>query len=319
MDFNDVPLFVRVVELGSFTKAAGALGREKSSVSRSIGRLEDDLGVRLLQRTTRRLSLTDAGRAFYDRVRGAVSGVEEAASAAQAEGSEPRGVVRVNGPPDLDSLGLPELLAEFHSMHPKIHVDLSVSPLAVDIVGEGYDLALRAGSKLHDSGLVARRAGMTDFAIFGSPDYLNRKGHPRSLADVAGHSCVLFRGHAGRATWTLTGPKGDESVEVSGPISVDHMAFAARAVSAGMGLGLLPIALVAGVAKIGPLEVVLREYRMKGGALYVVLPSSAFVPARVAVLRDFLVDRLSSELKKAHESCASHQKGARTRGARHKG
>src|SRR5690349_9114268 len=113
MDYNDVPLFVRVVDTGSFTAAAQALGREKSSVSRSIARLEEDLGVRLLQRSTRRLSLTDAGQAFYERVRGAVSGVDEAARAAQELGIEPRGIVRVTAPPDMDALGLPEVLAEF--------------------------------------------------------------------------------------------------------------------------------------------------------------------------------------------------------------
>lgn len=312
MDYNDIPLFVRVVEAGSFTRAAAALGREKSSVSRSIARLEDDLGVRLLQRTTRRLSLTDVGHAFYERVRGAVSGVEEAASAAQDLGAEPRGVVRVNGPPDIDSLGVPELLAEFSSMYPKIHVELSVSPRAVDIVGEGYDLAIRGG-KLVDSSLVARRVGSTDFAIFGSPGYLDRKGRPRTLADVAKHPCVLIRGHAGRSTWTLTGPNGDESVEVSGPMSVDHLAFAARAVAAGVGLGLLPVALVRSFARIGPLEVVLRDYSAKGGALFIVLPSSAFVPARVALLRDFLVERLSEQIQRATQECKSHAGGARRR------
>jgi DNA-binding transcriptional LysR family regulator len=317
MDYNDVPLFVRVVETGSFTAAAAALGREKSSVSRSIARLEDDLGVRLLQRSTRRLSLTDVGHAFYERVRGAVSGVEEAATAAQEQGSEPRGLVRVNGPPDVDSLGLPELLAEFNATYPKIHVELSVSPRAVDLVGEGFDLAIRGG-KLPDSSLVARRVGSTDFAIFGSPAYLERRGRPRTLADVADHPCVFFRGHAGKATWTLSGPNGDESVDVSGPMSTDHLAFAARAVSAGVGLGLLPIVLVRGFARIGPLEVVLREYSMKGGGLYVVLPSSAFVPARVALLRDFLVERLSEEIRRSTEACKSHSRAEQRRPAKRK-
>jgi DNA-binding transcriptional LysR family regulator len=317
MDYNDIPLFVRVVETGSFTRAAEALGREKSSVSRSIARLEDDLGVRLLQRTTRRLSLTDVGQAFYERVRGAVTGVEEAATAAQDLGTEPRGVVRVNGPPDIDSLGLPEMLAEFNSMYPKIHVELSVSPRAVDIVGEGYDLAIRGG-KLVDSSLVARRVGSTDFAIFGSPAYLDRNGRPRKLADVARHPCVMLRGHAGRATWTLTGPNGDESVEVSGPISVDHLAFAARAVAAGVGLGLLPIALVSAFARIGPLEPVLRDYRLGGGALFVVLPTAAFVPARVGLLRDFLVARLSDELDRANATCRAHAAAAKRRPTKRK-
>jgi DNA-binding transcriptional LysR family regulator len=304
MDYNDVPLFVRVVETGSFTAAAATLGREKSAVSRSIARLEDDLGVRLLQRSTRRLSLTDAGQAFYERVRGAVSGVEEAANAAQDLGTEPRGVVRLSGPPDIDSMGLPEMLAEFGSRYPKIHVELALTARAVDIVGEGFDLALRGG-KLADSRLVARKAGVTALSLFASPDYLKRRSRPRTLADLANHECVLFRGHGGRATWTLDGPNGKESVEVTGPMSVDHLAFAARAVAAGVGLGLLPVPLVHAVARTGPLEVVLPEYKITGAALYVVLPSSSFVPTRVALLRDFLVERLSAQIDAATKTCAS--------------
>src|SRR5215471_9840797 len=113
MDYNDIPLFVRVVEAKSFTSAAAALGREKSSVSRAVARLESDLGVRLLQRTTRKLALTDAGQAFYERVRTSVSGVEEAASAVRELGSEPRGVIRATAPPDAHIFGLAEGLAEF--------------------------------------------------------------------------------------------------------------------------------------------------------------------------------------------------------------
>lgn len=306
MDYNDVPLFVTVVEAGSFTAAAEALGREKSSVSRSIARLEDDLGVRLLQRSTRRLSLTDAGQAFYERVRGAVNGVEEAASAVQELGAEPRGIVRATAPPDMDALGLPEILAEFSATYPKIHVELVLTSRAVDLVGEGFDLALRGG-KLADSGLIARRAGATVHAIFGSAAYFARHGRPKVLADLASHPCVLFRARGGRSTWTLTGPNGDESVDVSGPLSVDNLAFAARAVIAGLGLALLPAPLVHGFGH-GGLEVVLPEYRLEGTALYVVLPSSAFVPTRVAILSDFLVLRLSERILRGTKVCDAQAK-----------
>src|SRR5215813_8924223 len=120
MDYNDIPLFVRVVEAKSFTAAADALGREKSSVSRAVARLESDLGVRLLQRTTRKLALTDAGQAFYERVRGSVAGVDEAANAVRELGSEPRGTVRVTAPPDAHVLGMGEVIAEFLERYPAI-------------------------------------------------------------------------------------------------------------------------------------------------------------------------------------------------------
>jgi DNA-binding transcriptional LysR family regulator len=157
---------------------------------------------------------------------------------------------------------------------------------------------------------VARRAGVTDFAIFGSPAYLERRGRPSALADLAEHACVLFRGHGGRTTWSLTGPNGEESIDVTGPISVDHMAFVARAAVAGIGLALLPIPLALGSAPDGELEVVLPDYRMPGAALSVVLPSSAYVPARIALLRDFLVERLSEHFALATRTCQKHLRPA---------
>src|SRR5258708_17286374 len=180
MDYNAIRLFVRVVESRSVTAAAEALGREKSSVSRAVARLESDLGVRLLQRTTRKLALTDAGQAFYERVRTSVAGVDEAANAVRELGSEPRGVVRMTAPPDVDVLGLGEVIAEFVERHPAIQVDVSMSSRQVDLVAEGFDLALRAG-RLMDSSLVARRIGSADLAMFASPQYLKRRGRPTTV------------------------------------------------------------------------------------------------------------------------------------------
>src|SRR5262249_35707706 len=145
MDFNDVPLFVRVVDLGSFTAAAEALGREKSSVSRAISRLEDDLGVRLLQRTTRKLALTDAGQACYERVRVSVASLADAADAVRELGSEPRGLIRLTAPSDAASFGLADVLAQFAVAYPGIRVEVALTSRHVDLVAEGFDMALRAG------------------------------------------------------------------------------------------------------------------------------------------------------------------------------
>jgi DNA-binding transcriptional LysR family regulator len=194
------------------------------------------------------------------------------------------------------------MLAEFSAKYPKIHIELVLTARTVDMVGEGFDLALRGG-KLADSTLIARRAGATDLAIFGSHEYLKQNGRPETLASLTMHRCVIYRARGGRATWTLTGPNGEESVEVSGPLSVDHLAFVARAAAAGMGLALLPTPLVRGFGVGKSLEVVLPEYSVRGAALHVVLPSSAFVPIRVALLRDFLVERLSEEISHATKAC----------------
>jgi DNA-binding transcriptional LysR family regulator len=304
MDYNDIPLFVRVVEAHSFTAAAEALGREKSSVSRAIARLESDLGVRLLQRTTRKLALTDAGQAFYERVRTSLSGVEEAASAVRELGSEPRGVIRATAPPDSHIFGLGEALAEFVERYPQIHIDLSLSSRHVDLVAEGFDIAVRAG-RLTDSSLVARRIGSTDLAMFASPKYLERRGRPKTLRDLAAHDMLFFR-QRGQATWTLTGPDGRPvTIELHGKLTGDDMSFLTRAAAGGAGIALIPAIHARGPAQRGELELLLPEYKLDGGALHVVLPSSSYVPSRVALLRDFLVERLGRVLEASHDGCAA--------------
>lgn len=307
MDLNDAAHFARVVELGSFTKAAAALGLPKSSVSRSVARLEGDLGVRLLQRTTRRLGLTDAGQAFFERVRGAISGLDEAASAVQELGGEPRGVVRLTAPPDAYTIGLPEALAEFHEKYPQIHVELGLTSRTVDMVAEGFDIAVRGG-RLADSTLIARKIGTSDARLFASPRYLERRGAPKTLADLATHDAVMYRAKNGRITWHLTGPDGDVSVEVKGPMSADEMSFVARAAAAGLGVALLPITVAHRFYDDGELLPVLTDYRVTGAVLSVVLPSTIYLPARVALLRDHLVAHLTRVHADMERSCARAKK-----------
>jgi DNA-binding transcriptional LysR family regulator len=302
MDYKDVALFTRVIEAGSFTSAAAALGLPKSSVSRGVSRLESDLGVRLVQRTTRRLALTDAGRHFFERVRGAIEGLEEAAKAVREYGSEPRGTVRVTAPGDSSAIGIADAIAVFSSRYPAISVELTLTQRLVDLVGEGFDIAVRAGT-LADSTLVARRVGASQRMLFASPEYLERRGRPETLPDLASHEVILFRARGGRATLELTGPNGDESVEVKGRLSADEMGFMGRLATAGAGIALLPVFTVRDAVRRGELEPVLPEYRRTGTALHVVLPSSSFVPARVALLRDFLVEYLAKVLEVAEREC----------------
>jgi DNA-binding transcriptional LysR family regulator len=316
MDYNDVPLFIRVVENGSFTKAAEALGVQKSSVSRSLGRLEDELGVRLLQRTTRQLALTDAGQAFYERVRSALSGLDEAAATVRDLGSKPRGVIRMTAPSDTDAFGIAESIAEFVRRYPDVRVELMLTGRVVDLVAEGFDLALRAGP-LIDSSLITRSIGTTDLVLLAAPAYLKRRGRPQSLSDLAKHDCVLFRGRNGSALWTLLGPSGSHDVEVKGQISSDQMSFALRACVAGAGIGLIPPALAREAVQRKELEVVLPGYHVAGTPLHLVLPSSTFIPARVALLRDHLIEHVQRVTALARAECSAHQQnikgGSRTR------
>jgi DNA-binding transcriptional LysR family regulator len=297
MDYNDLALFTRVVERGSFSDAARAAGLPKSSVTRGIARLEKELGVRLIQRTTRQRGVTDAGRELYERVRNAVGAIEEAADAIREHGQEPRGVVRVTAPVDAALMNLPEAMVVFAQKYPSIHVEILLSNRVVDLVAEGIDLAIRAG-RLADSTLVARTVGSTAAGLFASKAYLDRRGRPKKLADLAEHDCILFRGRGGKATWLLEGPKGQESVDVRGVVSSDDFAFNARAITAGIGIGMLPLFFGARCDALGErLERVFPKHTAgPAGQLHVVMPSASFVPARVTVVRDFLVDHLSKLL-----------------------
>jgi DNA-binding transcriptional LysR family regulator len=309
MDYNRVALFVRVVESGSFTAAAAATALPKSTVSRSISHLESDLGVRLLQRTTRKLALTDAGQAFYDAVRPPVAAIDEADAATRERGSDPRGVVRLTAPPDF--MRLAPLVVELSKKHPGLRVELTLTSRAVDLVSEGFDLAVRAG-RLEDSTLVARRVGAAQQALFAAPAYLRRRGRPRTIADLATHDWVLYRAAGGRANLHLDGPDNAvETVEVSGALVADNMGFCAAAVEAGAGLALLPVLSVVDGLDAGNLEPVLPGWTSgSGAAVYVVLPTARHVPARVAVVRDFLVERLTKELERSYARCAKKGNGA---------
>ena len=296
MDLNHVSVFARVVELESFTAAAKQLGLPKSSVSRTVSSLEAQLGVRLLQRTTRKLHLTEAGQAYYERTRVALSSLEEAALAASNLSAEPRGTVRIATPADSGLLRFAEIVTRFTRKYPLVQIEIAMSPRRVDLVAEGFDLALRAG-KLDDSTLVARKIGADSLGIYAAPGYLRQRGKPKTLAELAQHDCVLFRGINGKAEWRLSGPSGEESVTVRGPVNVDEMSFVQSAVAAGMGIALLPSVGVRLMAKHGLLPSpvhLLPEYSLTGGDLNVVSPSARFQTAAVVVFRDFLVAELTA-------------------------
>jgi DNA-binding transcriptional LysR family regulator len=307
MDYNDIPVFVRVVETSSFTKAAASLGVQKSSVSRSIGRLESELGVRLLQRTTRNLGLTDAGQTFYERVRGALNGFDDAALTVRELGSEPRGTIRMTAPPGAAAFGVADVITSFTAQYPAIIVDIVLAERTIDLVSEGFDLAVRAG-RLADSSLIAKKIGTTDLVLFAAPSYLERHGRPQVPKDLEKHDCVLFRGKNGRTSWTLHKGGEETVVDVRGRVNGNEMEFAMRAAIAGAGIVAAPPQLARDPVLRGELEVVLFGTGMRGADLHVVLPSSAFVPARVMLLRDHLVRELSAITEAAHRQCREHER-----------
>ena len=292
MDLNRLTTFLQVVEHRSFTAAAAALGVRKSSVSRSLSALEEELGTALLVRTTRKLSLTDAGQAYYDVVRQAMSTVHDATASMRDLGQEPRGSLRITAPPNFDALAV--VLAKFVRKYPKIQVEACLSSRAVDLVEERFDFALRGG-QLVDSSLVGRKLAPSALGLYASPDYLLRRGMPQTLRDLSAHECVLYRGVAGRATWRLTGPDGPESVEVHGAISADDMAFVVRATIEGAGIGFLVSSLAEPVVSSGDLVPVLPGFGQMVGGLYLVWPASRHQSAAAGLLRDFIIEHIQFE------------------------
>jgi DNA-binding transcriptional LysR family regulator len=220
--------------------------------------------------------------------------------------TEARGIVRLTSPIDIGVLGLADIVAEFVRAYPEIHVELSLSSKVVDLVGEGFDIGIRAG-RSRDVSLVARRLGNASLGIYASADYLKARGRPRTLADLAEHDCVLFRGKNGKALWRLDGPHGESaSIEVRGPVNVDEMLFVRQAVGVGLGIGLLPSIVIATCSRVGaldPVERILPDYSMGGADVSVVTPSGPKRPRRVTILRDFLVERLAPRCLK-HEAAA---------------
>ena len=291
IDLNRIAVFVRVVEAGSFTAAAAALGLPTSSISRGVAKLEDELGVRLLNRTTRKLSLTEGGRHFFQRMQAVVTETEAAAQEVAGIAGEPRGLVRLTAPLDLGVQHLPAIIGKLRARHPGIEIELSLTSRRVDLVEAGIDLAIRGG-RLDDSSLVARKIGASDLGIFAAPAYLATRGRPRALGDLVRHECLLYGGRAGRLPWRFVGPRGDEAVAPAAAVVCDDMLFLREMALAGHGLALLPAQSVAGLLAEGRLLRVLPKHAVKGGWLYLVWPSRDLVPARVVAVRELLAEEL---------------------------
>jgi len=291
---KQLQLFARLVEAGSFTRAAHALSVTRSSASRELKQLEAEVGVRLLHRTTRSLKVTDAGRAYYERVRVGLGWLERAGDAISRQGHEPRGPVRVTAPPHLGA-PLVEALARFMPAHPMIRIELSLSSSVVDLVQEGFDIAIRVG-RLRDSSLVARPVGSETLGLFASQDYIRRRGAPRTPAELSRHELILFRsptgGHVWRDSLSLGSGSRVQRVAIRGRLELDEILFVRDAAAAGVGIGVIPLLLsrVPGLVRVMPRHVI------SATPVFVVTPSQKFTPERVTLLRDHLVAALRALL-----------------------
>ncbi|TVQ93178.1 MAG: LysR family transcriptional regulator [Deltaproteobacteria bacterium] len=295
--FSDIEVLVHVVEHGSYTAAARELGISKSYASKQIRALEERLGVRLLHRTTRTVSPTDAGRVFVQRCAAVIEELEEAERAVSALQDSPRGTLRLSAPVSFGTRYIAPLLAGFMNDYPDLHVVLDLSDRTVDLIDEGYDLALRIG-RLDDSSLIARRLAPIRAHVVASPDYLSASSqihHPDHLRD---HPCMVYSLQPAPTCWSFTktgAPPHEEPVRVrvNPRLTSNNGDALLDAVLAGNGVAALPDFFVGQLLREGRLVSVLSDWdTMPGAGLWAIYPPGRFLAAKVRLLLEHLADRL---------------------------
>ncbi len=281
--------FVAVVEAGSFVGAATATGLSKAAVSRHVAELEQRLGVRLLQRTTRRLSLTDDGQVFYARAREILGAIDEIEVEMHSHTRKASGLLRINAPLTFGVLHLAPLWGRFSQAHPEVSLDVTLVDRVVDLVEEGYDLAIRI-AQLHDSALVSRRLASSRVVLCASPSYLRRNGKPRQPQDLAQHSIVGYSYWATRDDWSFTGPDGVVTVRTSPRIRANNGDTCRAAALAHQGIILQPDFLIGDDLRSGALVELMPHFRSIEIGIYAVYPTRKHLPTKVRRMVDFLVE-----------------------------
>jgi DNA-binding transcriptional LysR family regulator len=290
---NAIDVFNRVARLESFSAAARELGISKTAVSRHVLDLENTLGVRLLNRTTRRMSLTEAGLAYQARSSAILADIEELQNAVQNLHRKPAGVLRVTSAVTFGHCSLTPVIADFLAAYPDINVQLDLTNRFVDVVAEGYDLAIRVADR-QNSGLISRPLVAAKRYTCAAPRYIERWGEPATPADLASHACVVFLTHGTEARWHFADAEREHAVTVSGRLLVNSTEAAARAVRDGVGIGVLPDYAVGRMLASGEVRRVLAGYDIKGWHhIYAVYPHRHHLSTKVRVFIDYLAAALS--------------------------
>lgn len=292
---TNLAVFVKVVEEQSFAAAARGVGLSPAMVSKHVQALEERLGARLLNRTTRRLSLTEVGRGYYERARQILADLEDADRAASDLQAAPRGTLRVNAPFSFGIRHLGPAVAAYLQAYPEVTVDISLNDHYIDLLAEGVDVALRIG-RLADSSLIARRLAPIRLVLCAAPAYLRQHGTPREPKDLARHNCLLYTYAATADEWRFVGPDGkDEVVRVSGRLLANNGDVIIAAAAAGIGLALSPSFMAGEPVRAGQLVRLLPGYAAPEAALYAVYPPGRHLSAKLRSFIDFLVKRFGEE------------------------
>ncbi len=304
-DLNDFYFFAAVVEHGGFSAASRALNVPKSRLSKRVSQLEQGLGVRLLQRTTRKFVVTEPGERFYEHCRAMLEEARAAQEAVDELRAEPRGVVKVSCPVALSQTVLAFLLPEFMAEYPKVQVRLLSSDRRVDLINEGFDVAIRVRDNLDtDALMVARTFGQSTVLPVASPALLDAHGRPERPEDLAALPALSLREHEGAQIWNLTGPADKRArIEIRPRLVCGDFAVMLEAARRGVGVALLPEFVCAPAVTRGELEVLLPEWSVPEGIMHFVYPTRRGLLPAVRALVDFLAERLPDATRRKHEEC----------------
>ena len=287
-------VFVKVVEQGSFARAAERMNMSTSSVSRHVAELETHLTTRLLNRTTRRISLTESGQAYFERVLHLLADIEEAEAVVSSSTVTPRGTIRLTCS---TSFGVPHLapaIGAFQALYPEVRFDISASNRFVDLVEEGLDLAIRIGD-LGNPNLIARKIGSMHLLACASPSYLKRNGTPKRPDDLTAHNCFTYEYAPVKNLWRFLDRKQNEiSVKIDGSVHANNGEMLAAIAVAGAGIALEPDFIVQPLLESGELVEILKNFRPSPYNIYAVYPSRRHLSAKVRTFVDFLIARFST-------------------------
>jgi DNA-binding transcriptional LysR family regulator len=290
IELSALRTFIAVVESGGFSRAASVLESTTAAVSRRVAALEKRLGTRLLNRTTRTMSLTEAGERYYRDLIEILRALDEAEARATGEAAELGGTLRITAPVSFGARRLSPLLTDFMALHPQLKVVLILDDSYRDLVSEGLDLAIRIG-ELKESSLIARPLSNVRRYLCASPGYLAQHGEPTKPAQLMEHACLHYNNVMLREEWNLVGPNGPELVSVSGPLSANNGDVLREAAIGGQGIAVLPDFLVEDELASGRLQRILKDYEPPDYGLYAVWASGGFMPTKIRLLVDFLLER----------------------------
>ena len=305
-DLNDLQFFAVVVEHGGYAAAERALGIPKSRLSRRITQLEADLGVRLLQRSTRKFAVTEVGQSVYRHAQSMLNEAQAAREAVERVSATPRGVIKVGCPVALSQDILTHLLPGFMRQFPQVRLQLQVSNRRVDIIQEGFDIALRVRNQLTDDGeLVLRRFGDVREMLVASPKYLDRAGRPSTPAELAGHATLSMSDDEARQRWSLHGPNGEiERVDLQPHLMAHDFPLLLSAAREGLGIALLPEMTCADAVRRGELELVVPEWHLPMGICHAVFPSRRGLLPAVRVFIDYLAEHMPAVIEANRLKCS---------------